>query len=877
MLGGLPDNSRTHGDGAAGHAGAHHVPVRALPLRVVFGVAAVLILMAALTYAGVEWSEVKEDESKRLTYVSELVAHSSEQTFDTHAANLRALARTVAAPALRGDYPEVERLFREFNANYPVLVSMNLIAPDSQLLATTLPYSQRSALPKITDAPGAMDTFTMSTEGGSPTRLRAIKSIMGKAWAIPLRHVIRDAADKPLFVISALVSIERMGENWNASAAPPGTVYLLMRPDGHRLLRFPAPADPDAFYSTRGSRGLPEVLSGKPEARQGRYATIRSDGSPVFGAYTRLARYDLAAAVSVPQSGLWTMWMQRILLPLSILTVMFAAAVVASVVAGRIQRRHIDARIATEARLREADARVNLAVDGSSLAIWEYDLMSRRLFLDRGWREHLGLALDGTYMTWEQFALLLRPSDMTDWNAKVVLMLNGTVDVFHEEARMRTLSGEWRWISIRGKVMTRDQQGRALLCAGVASDNTERRNARAAAEAARTIAEATSRAKSDFIDRLSHEVRTPVYGMLGVSELLIHGGLTADQSALVAGMRHSGNHLMQVVNDLLDFARLEAGQLRLEPVNVDVRALMEATLQPLHRQALEKGLAWHCRIAPEIPERIRTDPVRLAQVVSQLADNAIKFTEHGRIDFTLWLEARSANAATLCITVADSGIGIAPEMQGTIFDAFQQGNPSDSRATRKYGGPGLGLALCKAILHLMDGEINVTSKPGEGAVFEVTAKVGVAASVSDAPASQSAPGSVAMAILPGIRVLVVDDNAINRMVAATMLKKFKCEVDMAVNGVEAVAATAAKPYDLVLMDCDMPEMDGLTATMRIRERESASNAPRLPIIALTANVMPGNREACIEAGMDDFLGKPVTINDLKCVVSQWAPHHRGPA
>jgi two-component system, sensor histidine kinase len=399
---------------------------------------------------------------------------------------------------------------------------------------------------------------------------------------------------------------------------------------------------------------------------------------------------------------------------------------------------------------------------------------------------------------------------------------------------------------------------------GTAGDITRRKSALAALEAARLSAEAESRAKSAFFSRIGHEVRTPVYGMLGMAELLANTGLNPNQTQLVSTLRESGLQMMQVVDDLLDFSRLEAGQLHLDVVPFVVRDAVDTALQPLRTQAAAKGVTMRCELASGVPARVRGDPERFRQVLAQVAGNAVKFTEKGRVDITVTVARWEDTVATLNFLVADTGGGIPADTQATVFDAFVKANKGDAR---NYGGAGLGLSLSRALLKLMGGDIQLVGSSAAGSVFSYTVKVSV-----DKAAVRG--GVVTQPSIPlGLKVLLVDDNAVNRAVGKGLLKTLKCEVDVASDGAQAVEASAAKPYDLVLMDCYMPVLDGYEATARIREREKASNAPRLPIIALTANALPGSREICIASGMDDYLTKPCTREDLERVIMHWAVPH----
>ncbi len=544
--------------------------------------------------------------------------------------------------------------------------------------------------------------------------------------------------------------------------------------------------------------------------------------------------------------------------------------------------KDITTRKDAERALCEREERLNLAISGADLGTWDWDVVTGHVGMNARWADMLGYRLDELehhVSTWER---LIHPDDLPQTRAVLNAHLVDQAPSYEVEYRMRHKSGRWVWVLDKGRALERDEAGRPLRACGTHLDVTQRKEAEArlkqakeqAEQMSRELMEATARAeaanaaKSQFLANMTHEIRTPMNAIIGFSDILAEQELAAEQKGYIDLIRNSGRHLLSLINDILDLSKIEAGQFQVEWRQCELATVLDSVEAMMCSLADKKGLEFRVIKSPDVPDLMHTDSSRLRQCLVNLISNAIKFTQAGHVHLRVFLDGQRSDPC-LCFEVEDTGIGIPLEKQEAVFEAFTQ---ADGTTTRKYGGTGLGLTITKKLIGLLGGTVSLRSQPGQGSVFSLTMPAGSCPLDTPLAPDSSTFEPVAAKHLRTQdaqfcgRVLVAEDVQTNQILIKLLLERLGLDVIVAANGNEAVEEATRKAYDLVLMDVQMPEKNGHEATRQLRDLGVTT-----PIVALTAHAMKEDRQACLDAGCDDYLTKPIDRDKLVGVLARYLP------
>jgi signal transduction histidine kinase/CheY-like chemotaxis protein len=696
---------------------------------------------------------------------------------------------------------------------------------------------------------GEREHFRVHQASGGRDQLFISQPVLGKVsgrWSIQFtRPIIEHDAFAGVIVISLTPSaFADFGKN---SPIATNNTNVMLRDDGTIMARYP---ENDACIG--------KVISAAP---------FVGDDAPVSGYYMRAAQTDgvervfgffrlpeygmIFVAGKSSESALAPYFKHRgqVIAGGLVISVLLVALIVLRDRAGRARER-----LANEARY--SRAMLCSAVDAIDEGFVIFDADDRLAYCNQRYRDYYPLSAD-VLEPGRSFAEIIRTGAERGFYPEAVGRIDAWVAERLEQRRcgnadfiQRTRDGHW----LR-RIERLTPEGFRV---GLRVDVTELYTAKAAAEHAAQV-------KSEFLANMSHEIRTPLNGILGMTEVLLDSPLTPEQREYLGVVRGSGDALLMIINDILDFSKIEAGHLKLESVAVDLRKLCTGLVAGQQSQARAKGLRIDLQFDEPLPAAILGDPVRIGQVVTNLLANAVKFTPRGSIRLDVRdLAPSDAHSAHLQIAVSDTGIGIAADKLERIFAAFVQG---DASITRQFGGTGLGLAISRELATRMGGDISVESVLGEGSTFRFEFR----APIATPEASDRAAGELSLAEAggPARDILLVEDNPTNQRLMAAILGKSGHRVRVAGSGEEALEILAARPFDLVLMDVQLPGIDGLETVRRIRAAAGAAYAG-VPVVALTANAMAGDRERCLAAGMDDYLAKPVRRAELLAAIARLA-------
>jgi PAS domain S-box-containing protein len=530
---------------------------------------------------------------------------------------------------------------------------------------------------------------------------------------------------------------------------------------------------------------------------------------------------------------------------------------------GALLRQLADRQVA----FADVERKLSIAIEASGDGLFESDLIAGEFRVSPTWLAMLGYGLDEVETPIPDWRVFVHPDDVAKVEQAFAAHFRGETEHTAVEQRMRCKDGAYKWVLSRARLVSRTPAGRPWKIVGTTIDLTARKALEYELETARDLAESANSAKSVFVANMSHEIRTPLNGVIGVAGALAATKLSPDQREMLALIESSGHMLEQILSDILDQAKIEAGNFQLQIAPFDLRREIESAAELMRPRTDEKGLKFQVAYAPSAEGIFEGDAVRLKQIVSNLASNAIKFTSSGAVTVSVAaIDPTTDRDLTLVrIDVADSGIGFDAETASRLFSRFVQ---ADGSISRQFGGTGLGLAICKQLTDLMGGEITVRSRPGEGSVFSVEIPMMRSMTIadyrarlaSDADRGDGAAGSTDH--LSKIRILLAEDHPTNQRVVQLILEPTGIALTTVDDGQEAVDIFRPGLFDLILMDMQMPVMDGLAATRAIRDLEAQAGCPPTPIAMFTANAMDEHLALAAEAGANHHIAKPITPERL---------------
>jgi PAS domain S-box-containing protein len=516
--------------------------------------------------------------------------------------------------------------------------------------------------------------------------------------------------------------------------------------------------------------------------------------------------------------------------------------------------------------LDEEKDRYNNLIANLNQVVFQFDHRGHWIFLNQAWSEMTGFSVSECLE--KSFLQFMHKEDRKRHLVALKELLVGNLESYKMDIRILSKDGSFRWGGVLAR-RTFNRQKEVIGVAGTITDITDRKKADDEIIAAKEAAVVASHAKTAFLANMSHEIRTPMNGIIGMASLLLQTSLDKKQLDYVETIKNSSSNLLDLINDILDFSKIEAGKLELEKIPFNLNQVLKDTIEVLRFSAVQNETEIVMNVDPHTPEYVIGDPVRFRQVLTNLMTNAIKFTPKGKVKiFSRVLESKDSTIK-LEFSVKDNGIGIAEDSLQKIFEVFSQ---ADNSTTRKFGGTGLGLSICDRLVKLMGGDIRVKSRLRKGSTFTVSMNfnhVDFSLRPQDTKMGLSLQFPKFEKTEKSGRILIAEDNLINQKVFLGILSTTQHHLDIVENGEMAVEALKKNNYDLVLMDCQMPVMDGYEATKAIRTIEAKSNSHPIPIIAVTAHAVATEKEKCEKVGMDDYLSKPIVPTKLLSIIDKW--------
>jgi PAS domain S-box-containing protein len=821
------------------------------------GVIAFAVAMIGMLWAGIGYSVLTSR-----TATIEQARTGLNNLARAYAEHINLLLGTVdrAARLIREQYlkrtdgDEPDAVHRDAQFHNPMFVQMLIAGPDGRILSSAVPPQQDS----IFDREG----FQVHLHGqadilfvGRPIPLRGTAD-----WGIPISRRIDLPDGRFGGVVVLIIDARQVGSFYQDMSPGSHGVTEVVRLDGLSIVRVTATHGLTVGDDMSQS---PLTLAARTEP-SGWVRTESASGGPArYFAFRRLGTYPLYVTAGMSQDDILLAWRSSTrwfaVIGGAATVVIFGFVCVIFRQVGRLQR-YTTALSTSERRFRSF---AEVAADW----FWEQDEGLRFTYISENIERYTGTRPDA-YLgrTIGELIAITDPEAAAEAQPNWV-QRDQPIKGFH--IRRRDRNGQWHDLSINAEPVL-DEAGRFQGFRGVGRDVTAEVAAQQEILRARDAAETATLAKSAFLATMSHEIRTPLNAVLGLAGLILDDEPLPRHRPMIEAIQESGEYLLVLLNNILDFSKYGAGRLELEEAPFEPRTMVAATVQMLAARVEAKGLALTATVDDSLPQSLRGDAGRLRQVLINLLGNAIKFTDTG--DVTLRIEVHETRTDGIVIrgVVTDTGIGIKPEILPTLFQEFQQGETS---IARRYGGSGLGLAICRQLVERMGGTIAVESEPGRGSMFWFTALLqedraeAAPSGAGDARTSLERIEAAIAAREPKLRVLVAEDNATNLFVTMRILRKLDIEAESVGDGIEAIAAVKARHYDLILMDMQMPNMDGLTATRNIRALPHA--AASVPIIALTANAFAEDIRQCRDAGMNEFLAKPFSIAALTMMIGKY--------